>query len=105
MGILLASKFWEDLNFWNVDFLGVGQTYTLEGINQIESIFLSLWQYNLFVSAPLYARYYFAVRDKFIVNNTKKTDQRDRINSFKFDKFKLRQSQAGYNAEVAENYK
>ena len=42
MGILLASKFWEDLNFWNVDFLGVGQTYTLEGINQIESIFLSL---------------------------------------------------------------
>lgn len=42
MGILLASKFWEDLNFWNVDFLGVGQKYTLEGINQLESIFLSL---------------------------------------------------------------
>lgn len=65
IGILLASKFWEDLNFWNVDFLGVGQSYTLEGINQMESEFLGLCEYNLFVSASLYARYYFAVRDKF----------------------------------------
>ena len=65
MGILLASKFWEDLNFWNVDFLGVGQSYTLEGINQIESEFLGLCKYNLFVSAGLYAKYYFAVREKF----------------------------------------
>lgn len=65
MGILLASKFWEDLNFWNVDFLGVGQSYSLEGINQMENEFLGLCQYNLFVSASLYARYYFAVRDKF----------------------------------------
>jgi hypothetical protein len=65
IGILLASKFWEDLNFWNVDFLGVGQSYTLEGINLMESEFLGLCEYNLFVSASLYARYYFAVRDKF----------------------------------------
>ena len=65
IGILLASKFWEDLNFWNVDFLGVGQSYTLEGINQLESQFLALSKYNLFVSASLYARYYFAVREKF----------------------------------------
>lgn len=65
MGILLASKFWEDLNFWNVDFLGVGQHYSLEGINQMENEFLALCHYNLFVSASLYARYYFAVRDKF----------------------------------------
>ena len=105
MGILLASKFWEDLNFWNVDFQGIGQTYTLEGINQIESIFLSLWQYNLFVSAPLYARYYFAVRDKFMANSSRNIDHKDRIKSFKFDKFKLRQSRAGYNAEVTEQYK
>ena len=65
IGVLLASKFWEDLNFWNVDFLGVGQSYTLEGINLMESEFLGLCEYNLFVSASLYARYYFAVRDKF----------------------------------------
>lgn len=42
IGILLASKFWEDLNFWNVDFVGVGQSYTLEGINQMENEFLAL---------------------------------------------------------------
>jgi hypothetical protein len=42
IGILLASKFWEDLNFWNVDFLGVGQNYSLEGINLMEKEFLGL---------------------------------------------------------------
>ena len=67
MGTLLASKFWEDLNFWNVDFLGVGQSYSLEGINQMESEFLALSKYNLFVSAGLYAKYYFAVREKFAI--------------------------------------
>lgn len=42
IAILLASKFWEDMNFWNVDFLGVGQDYSLEGINQMEKGFLGL---------------------------------------------------------------
>ena len=57
------------------------------------------------MSAPLYARYYFAVRDKFMANSSRNTDHKDRIKSFKFDKFKLRQSRAGYNAEVTEQYK
>jgi len=99
IGVLQASKFWEDLNFWNVDFLGVGQSYTLEGINQMESEFLALCQYNLFVSASLYARYYFAVRDKFTVKNEKA-----RLKKFKLDKFKLRQSRAGYNMEICNHY-
>ena len=60
--ILLASKFWEDINFWNVDFVEVIKLYSLRGINTLESEFLGLCQYNLFVSASLYAKYYFAVR-------------------------------------------
>jgi len=98
MGVLLASKFWEDLNFWNVDFLGVGQSYSLEGINQIESEFLALCEYNLFVSASLYARYYFAVREKFV----SKEEHKERIKTLRLDKFKLKQSRAGYNAEISQ---
>ena len=98
MGIQLASKFWEDLNFWNVDFLGVGQTYSLEGINQMEKEFLGLLKYDLFVSASLYAKYYFAVRDKF----QKEKDKRKK--DLRGDKFKLKQSRAGYNDEVLNEY-
>mmetsp|Transcript_32288 Transcript_32288/g.28602 ORF Transcript_32288/g.28602 Transcript_32288/m.28602 type:complete len:86 (-) Transcript_32288:334-591(-) len=42
IGIILASKFWEDLNFWNVDYIGVAQSYSLQGINQMEKEFLGL---------------------------------------------------------------
>lgn len=110
IGTLLASKFWEDLNFWNVDFLGVGQSYTLEGINQLESQFLALCKYNLFVSASLYAKYYFAVRDKFankevIVYKNILQQYKEKLKSLRFDKLKLRQSRAGYNNEISQEYK
>ncbi|CAI2362010.1 unnamed protein product [Moneuplotes crassus] len=96
-GTLLASKFWEDLSFWNVDFLGVGQNYSLEGINQLEKEFLGLCRYDLFVSAKLYAKYYFAVSDKYM-------KEKKVIKPFRPDKFKLKQSRAGYNMEVSREY-
>lgn len=55
--ILLASKFWEDVNYWNIDYeehLGI---YPLKSINRLESEFLSLCDYNMYVSAELYANY------------------------------------------------
>lgn len=64
--ILLASKFWEDINFWNVDYVEALQLYSLKSINRLESEFLSLCHYNLFVSAELYTKYYVAVRE---INN------------------------------------
>ncbi len=49
--ILLASKFWEDINFWNVDYVeGLG-LYPLAAINRMESEFISLCDYNIYVSA------------------------------------------------------
>ena len=60
--ILLASKFWEDINFWNVDYVDALAIYNLKSINRMESEFVSLCEYNLFVSADLYAQYYLAVR-------------------------------------------
>lgn len=58
-GILLASKFWEDLNFWNVDFVEHGVTeYPLKAINILEAEYLALTRYDLFVTADIYVKYY-----------------------------------------------
>jgi len=60
--ILLASKFWEDVNYWNIDYeehLGI---YPLKSINRMESEFLSLCDYNMYVSAGLYDNYQAKVR-------------------------------------------
>ncbi len=55
--ILLASKFWEDINFWNVDYVeGLG-LYPLKAINRMESEFISLCDYNIYVSAQKYLTY------------------------------------------------
>lgn len=61
--ILLASKFWEDINFWNVDYVETLGLYNLKSINRLESEFVSLCEYNLFVSADMYTQYYIAVRE------------------------------------------
>jgi hypothetical protein len=61
--VLVASKFWEDINFWNVDYVEAMNLFPLKSINRMESEFLSLVSYNLFVSAEMYTQYYLAVRE------------------------------------------
>lgn len=63
--ILLASKFWEDISFWNIDYSEALKLYPLKSINRMESEFLSLCNYNIYVSADLYANYYNNVRQQF----------------------------------------
>ena len=60
--ILLASKFWEDINFWNIDYVEQLDLYPLKAINRMESEFISLCDYNIYVSAKMYARYQIQVR-------------------------------------------
>ena len=55
--ILLASKFWEDINFWNIDYVETLEIFPLKSINRMESEFLSLCDYNIYVGAKLYASY------------------------------------------------
>jgi hypothetical protein len=55
--ILLASKFWEDVNFWNVDYEDQLGIYALKSINRMESEFISLCNYNIYVSAHKYNQY------------------------------------------------
>lgn len=56
--ILLASKFWEDICFWNIDYHDGLGIYPLRSINRMESEFLGLCNYNMYVSKEAYQNYY-----------------------------------------------
>jgi len=61
--ILLASKFWEDINFWNIDYEEALSYYSLAQINRLEAQFVSLCDYQLFVSAEHYTKYFIAIKE------------------------------------------
>jgi len=54
---LLASKFCEDINFCNVDYVEGLDLYPLKAINRMKSELLSLCNYNIYVSASNYTTY------------------------------------------------
>jgi hypothetical protein len=60
--VLLASKFWEDINFWNIDYEDHLELYDLKAINRMEAEFLSLCEYNIYVSMESYKEYLNMVR-------------------------------------------
>lgn len=74
-GLLLASKVWQDLSTWNVEFESISPDFTLKSINVLERTFLKYLRYSLFISGSVYARYYFALRSL-----TEKKDFRRRYN-------------------------
>ena len=65
--ILLASKFWEDICFWNVDYSDALNFYPLKSINRMESEFISLCDYNIYVGTELYANYFNNIKQQFRV--------------------------------------
>lgn len=54
--VLLASKFFEDISYWNINFVEVSQIYYQKSVNEMESIFLGLSGYKMFVSRAMYLR-------------------------------------------------
>ena len=56
--MLVAAKYWEDYYFWNVDFVDCLKLYPVQATNRMESTFVALCSYELFVSEKLYERYY-----------------------------------------------
>jgi len=69
--ILMASKMWDDLSSWNVEFSELFPIFTLKEINMLEKLFLQEINYNLFISGTEYARYYFALRGLRYTNEHK----------------------------------
>merc|ERR1719433_599013 len=58
----MASKMWDDLASWNIEFAELFPVFSLTEINALEVLFLKQLNYNLFISGSDYARYYFALR-------------------------------------------
>ena len=56
--LLLAAKYWEDIYFWNVDFVDCTRVFQLRATNILESTFLALCRYELYVPEHLYEKYY-----------------------------------------------
>lgn len=60
--LLVAQKVWDDQSLLNIDFSVICDAYTLQDINQLEKQFLELLEFNVSISASLYASYYFELR-------------------------------------------
>ena len=61
-GLLLASKVWQDLSSWNIEFATIYPRFPLNNINRLERTVLKLLRWDLYISASQYAKYYFALR-------------------------------------------
>ena len=53
---------WDDKSLLNVDFSTICPAYSVKDINNLEKQFLEMIQYNVSISASLYASYYFELR-------------------------------------------
>lgn len=60
--LVMASKVWDDLSMWNVDFSQVYPTFNLMRVNELELAILDALKYSIRVSASEYAKYYFHLR-------------------------------------------
>jgi hypothetical protein len=60
--LVMASKVWDDLSMWNVDFSQVYPSFDLRRVNTLELAMLDALKYVIRVSASEYAKYYFHLR-------------------------------------------
>mmetsp|Transcript_36009 Transcript_36009/g.81717 ORF Transcript_36009/g.81717 Transcript_36009/m.81717 type:complete len:315 (-) Transcript_36009:146-1090(-) len=60
--LLLASKVWHDISYWNSDFSSICPMFHVRNINRMERAYLQLLQYDTIISASQYAQYYFSLR-------------------------------------------
>lgn len=79
--MVLASKVWDDMSMWNIDFSNVcgrGQqltSFTLTRINQLELALLKSLNFNVKVRASEYAKYYFLIRSMLIKSGLLKENE------------------------------
>jgi hypothetical protein len=80
--MVLASKVWDDLSMWNVDFSNVSahtaglSAFTLRRINQLELELLKCLKFDVKVAASEYAKYYFLIRTMLLRSGLVKEDEK-----------------------------
>jgi hypothetical protein len=62
IGLLLASKVWQDASSWNIEITEIYPQFSLRSVNRLERIFCTALKWELYISQSLYAKYYFALR-------------------------------------------
>jgi hypothetical protein len=60
--VLLASKVWDDLGSWAVEFAAVYPAYSVPAIKAMERTFCAALSFNLYIAGSTFAKYYFALR-------------------------------------------
>jgi len=60
--LILASKVWEDMAVWNVDFQTVFPAVSIQDLNKLERAYLMALQFTVTLKASVYAKYYFELR-------------------------------------------
>jgi hypothetical protein len=61
-GLLLASKIWQDMAAWNIEFSNIYPQFSLKNINRLERMFVQRLDWKLVVTGAEYAKHYFALR-------------------------------------------
>jgi hypothetical protein len=80
--MVLASKVWDDLSMWNIDFSNVSahtaglSSFTLRRINQLELELLQCLKFDVKVPASEYAKYYFLIRTMLLRSGLVKEDEK-----------------------------
>ncbi|KAJ5075903.1 cyclin-y-like protein [Anaeramoeba ignava] len=60
--LVLATKVWDDFAIRNVDWTSLFPRIDLQDLNELEQTLLNLIDYNVLVTASVYAKYYFELR-------------------------------------------
>jgi WW domain/Cyclin len=91
--MVLASKVWDDLSMWNVDFSNVSahtdglSSFTLGRINQLEIELLKILHFDVKVPASEYAKYYFLIRTMLLRSGLVKEEEEPLQKRAAFEKF------------------
>lgn len=62
IALVLANKIWDDESFENENFSKAFPQYSTSDINQLESVFLKVIEYELYIKSSDYAKYYYILR-------------------------------------------
>ncbi len=60
--MIIASKIWDDESFENDNFSKAFPQFSVIDFNEMERVFLNFIEYNLYIKASEYAKYYFILR-------------------------------------------
>lgn len=106
--MVLASKVWDDLSMWNIDFSNVSvnssllSSFSLKRINQLELGVLTCLNFAVTIPGSEYAKYYYLLRnmmirggllDPFAASQTLTKDEKSRFEdrTTRYQEFKLNQ--------------